>query len=84
MGKLPIPVSILVGAPLTDEELKEIIGGYTHTTTCSCSYTTNAGVHGDCSLSASTASECQTGCASVCLAVSCVASNFDFKEHVSG
>lgn len=34
MSKLPIPASALIGTPLSMEDLKQIIGGSTHTCFC--------------------------------------------------
>lgn len=40
MSKLPIPVSALIGTPLSMEDLKQIIGGSTHT--CFCTWKIDA------------------------------------------
>ncbi len=39
MSKLPIPAAALIGTPLSMEDLKQIIGGSTHT--CFCTWKVN-------------------------------------------
>ncbi|MBD5238346.1 MAG: hypothetical protein HDS64_01045 [Bacteroidales bacterium] len=38
MSKLIIPAAELIGTPLTTEELKGILAGYSITKVCTCSY----------------------------------------------
>ena len=74
MSKLIIPAAELIGTPLTTEELKAILAGYSITKVCTCSYERGGPVdeygntpHYTQVISGVTkAEDCEAGCASLC------------------
>lgn len=50
MSKLIIPAAELIGTPLTTEELKGILAGYSINKKCNCSYERSEGVAKDTTL----------------------------------
>lgn len=81
MKKLQLPSFSLVGTPISEEELKGIIGGMTHTRTCTCTFNQKNGEVISTSVEAETSNDCQNKCTNICNgSTSCLNSKYLFSE----
>lgn len=68
MTKLKLPPAVLKGTPLTESEMKEILGGMQDYTLCSCTLYYDDGTITDRHLSISSGTKCAEACKELCSA----------------
>jgi len=83
MSKLTLPVNPLLGSPLTDEELKSIIGGQTDASrSCHCTYHYEGGASGYDETAADSETVCREACAAACSKIgSCISANYYYAAQ---
>jgi len=83
MSNLTLPVNPLLGSPLTDEELKSIIGGQTDASrSCTCTYHYDGGVSGTGRTEADSESVCKEACIAACSKMgSCISADYYYAAQ---
>ncbi len=80
MSKLKIPASSLLGTPLTQSEMKEILGGANYYQTCSCKYYYNDGTSDLEKVNLIENQKCSEACNSRCNTPRCTSYEYFFSE----
>lgn len=83
MTKLSIPLSPQLGSPLTDEELKSIIGGQTDASrSCHCTFYYEGGGTGSSTTEADSESVCEKACEAACSkSGSCISAKYFYSAE---
>lgn len=84
MSKINLPASQMIGTPLTEEELKGIVGGFVHKTECLCTLHFKNGTNSTVSVDAQTSGACKTACKVECDPnEGCTSAGYSFSESYS-